>query len=210
LAPLFDGVTDADSWIIDPHKWIATGLGVGAAFVRDEGVLTRAFAEGQAAYLEGSFSPDPDAVTSQFDVISGPWADQSLELSSPPRGVLVWAVLREIGRSGMVARVERHVAFADDVAVRARRHPRLELLMEPQLSIACFRYRPPDGVDSNALNDHIVERLRRETRFIPTTTVIGGLTAIRPCFINPRTTQREVDGLVESVIRFGDEIALGV
>jgi aromatic-L-amino-acid decarboxylase len=206
LAPLFDGVVDADSWIVDPHKWLATGLGVGATFVRDPGVLTRALAEGQAAYLEGSFSPDPEHAVSQFDIISGAWADQSLELSAPPRGVLVWAVLREIGRAGMIARVERHVAFAHDIAERARRHPRLELLMEPQLSVACFRYRPPEGVDANALNHRILERLRRETPFIPTSTVIDGAIAIRPCFINPRTTEREVVGLIESVIRFGDKL----
>jgi aromatic-L-amino-acid decarboxylase len=206
LAPLFDGVADADSWIVDPHKWLATGLGVGATFVRDASVLTRALVEGEAAYLEGSFSPDPEHPTSQFDIISGAWADQSLELSAPPRGVLVWAVLREIGRAGMIARVERHVAFAHDVGERARRHPRLELLMEPQLSIACFRYRPPEGVDANALNQRILDRLRQETPFIPTSTVIDGAIAIRPCFINPRTTEREVVGLVDAVVRFGDEL----
>jgi len=207
LTPLFEGVAAADSWIVDPHKWLATGLGVGATYVRDEEVLTRAFAEGHAAYLEGSFSPaDSVDAPSQFDLIAGRWADQGLELSAPPRGVLVWAVLREIGRAGVVARVERHVAFAREVAERARAHPRLELLMEPQLSIACFRYRPADGTDGDALNQRILERLRRETPFIPTSTVVGGVAAIRPCFINPRTTEREVRGLVDTVVQFGDEL----
>ena len=206
LAPLFAGVSEADSWIVDPHKWLATGLGVGATFVRDEGVLTRAFAEGEAAYLEGSLVPDDDAGRSQFDLIAGPWADQSVELSAPPRGVLVWAVLREIGRSGVVRRVERDVAFARDVAARARSDDRLELLLEPQLSIACFRYRPRDGVDADALNRRILGRLRRETPYIPSSTVVEGAYALRPCFINPRTTQREVTGLVDAVVRIGDEL----
>jgi aromatic-L-amino-acid decarboxylase len=207
LRPLFDGLEEADSWIVDPHKWLATGVGVGATFVRDEGVLTRAFAEGDAAYLEGSFNDEsPDEAGSQFDQMGGRWADQSLELSAPPRGVAVWAVLREIGRSGVIARVERHVAFARAVAEAARSHPRLELLMEPQLSVTCFRYRPADGVDADELNRAILDRLRRETTVAPSATVIGGQYAIRPCFINPRTTEREVDELVSAVVRFGDEL----
>ena len=207
LAPLFEGVSEADSWIVDPHKWLATGVGVAATFVRDEGVLTRAFAEGNAAYLEGSFhDDDPAAAGSQFDTMAGRWADQSVELSSPPRGVIVWAILREIGRAGVAARVVRHVAFAREVARRARADSRLELLMEPQLSVACFRYVPRPTADADAVNRGILDRLRRETGLIPSTTVVDGRLAIRPCFINPRTTEREVVGLVEAVIRFGDEL----
>jgi aromatic-L-amino-acid decarboxylase len=227
LAPLFAGVEAADSWIVDPHKWLATGVGIGATYVRDEGVLTRAFAEGDAAYLEGSLHEDIAAAGSQFDAMAGPWADQGVELSAPPRGVVVWALLREIGRAGVIARVERHVGFAAEVAARARAHPRLELLMEPQLSIACFRYLPAgagrgaattdrtggtdrasgaDDPDIDAVNRRILDRLRRETRVVPTSTVVRGRFAIRPCFINPRTTEREVAELVDAVVRFGDEI----
>lgn len=209
LSPRFAGIEDADSWIVDPHKWLATGLGVGATFVRDGDLLTRAFAEGHAAYLEGSFSPTRAENPSQFDEIGGPWADQGVELSSPPRGVLVWAVLREIGRAGVARRVDRHVAFARHVAERARGDARLEPLLEPELSIACFRYRARDDGDVNLLNFRILERLRRETRFIPTSTVVDGQLALRPCFINPRTTLAEVDGLVDAVCRLGDELTAG-
>lgn len=207
LAPLFTGVEAADSWIVDPHKWLATGVGVGAVYVRDGALLTRAFAEGPAAYLEGAFSA-VDEPQSMFDDMGGPWADQSVELSAPPRGVLVWAVLREIGRSGVRERVLRHAGFASDIAARARGDERLELLCGPHLSIVCFRYRPRRaGVDLDALNTRILERLRRETPFITSTTTVDGAVAIRPCFINPRTTQRDVDGLVDAVIRLGDELA---
>jgi len=205
--PLFAGVEDADSWIIDPHKWLATGVGVAAVFVRDAGVLTRAFTEEEAAYLEGSFSDGDASIESQFDVMAGAWSDQAVELSAPPRGVLVWAVLNEIGRAGVARRVERDCGFARHVADRARNHPRLELLTEPDLSIACFRYRPATGLDANAVNRQILERLRRDTPFIPTSTMVGDALAIRPCFINPRTTRGHVDGLVDEVIRLGDELA---
>jgi aromatic-L-amino-acid decarboxylase len=206
LAPLFAGVEEADSWIVDPHKWLATGVGIGATFVRDGAVLTRAFAEGDAAYLEGSFHEDVDPGGSQFDGMGGRWADQGLELSAPPRGVAVWAILREIGREGVVARVERHVAFARTLAETARRHPRLELLMEPQLSVVCYRYAPPPGVDADELNQRILDRLRAETSVAPSATQVRGRYAIRPCFINPRTSEREVEELADAVVRIGDRL----
>src|SRR5215470_4955051 len=161
LRPAFAAVADADSVIVDPHKWLATGVGCAAAYVRDAGLLLRAFAQGAAAYLEGSFSSEEDDAVVQFDSIGAPYMDMGIELSAPSRGVLAWAVLRELGRAGVAARVERHVGFARHVAQRARQHPRLELLLEPELSIVCFRY-----AASDAVNAEILLRLRRTTRSI--------------------------------------------
>jgi hypothetical protein len=52
----------------------------------------------------------------------------------------------------------------------ARRHPRVELLLEPELSIVCFRY-----AASVAVNTEILLRLRRTTRSTPSSAVGGHL-----------------------------------
>jgi len=97
--------------------------------------------------------------------------------------------------------VERHVGFARHVAQLALGHPRLELLHEPELSIVCFRY-----TASDAVNAEILQRLRRSTRSIPSSTVVGGHLAIRPCFVNPHTQLADVNALVDHVITIGDEL----
>ena len=58
LRPAFAAVADADSVIVDPHKWLATGVGCAATYARDAGPLLRAFAQGAVAGLLG---PDPVA-----------------------------------------------------------------------------------------------------------------------------------------------------
>jgi len=199
--PIFAAVAEADSVIVDPHKWLCTGVGCAATYVRDAGLLIRAFAQGEAAYLEGAFSSDEDNALVQFDSVGIPYMDMGVELSAPSRGVLVWAVLRELGRAGVAARVERHIGFARHVAQRAREHPRLELLLEPDLSVVCFRYAADDEV-----NAEILIRLRRTTRSIPTSTTVDGCLAVRPCFINPRTQLADVDALVDAVIAIGDDL----
>ena len=198
----FAAVEHADSVIVDPHKWLATGTGCAATYVRDAGVLLRAFAQGEADYLEGAFSSGEEDAVVQSDSLGIPYGDMGVELSAPSRGVLVWAVLRELGRAGVASRVERHVGFAQHVAQRATEHPRLELLLEPELSVTCFRYVADDQV-----NLEIARRLRRTTRSIPTSTTVDGRFAIRPCFINPRTELADVDALVDNVVAIGDELA---
>jgi aromatic-L-amino-acid/L-tryptophan decarboxylase len=201
-APLFAGVTDADSWIVDPHKWLATGVGVGVAYVRDADLLTRAFAQGHAAYFHTFADSDATAdteVVSQFDTLGGPWVDQGVEMSAPPRGAMVWAVLREIGKRGVAERVERHLDLACKLADEVAADPDLELLCEPQLSIVCFRHTGWGRLDPDVFNERIVTELQRTTASVPSSTQVNGSVAIRPCFINPRQSEADVDQLLADV-----------
>ena len=64
-----------------------------------------------------------------------------------------------------------------------------------------------DDATLDRLNAEISQRLRAETPYVPSTTRVAGTFAIRPCYINPRTTFHEVDGLARSVRAIGDRIA---
>ena len=128
-----------------PHKWLNAPTGIAATFVRDRSILYRAFTQEAADYLEGAFSPDDVQVS--LDSMGVPYFDFGVELSSPVRGVLVWSILRELGADGVRARVVQDNDFARHVAARAQEHPRLELLLDPVLSICVFRYVPEDDAE---------------------------------------------------------------
>jgi len=206
VRPLYDGLELADSVIVDPHKWLGAPTGIAATFVRDRSILHRAFTQEPADYLEGSFA-DPDDAQSSLDSMGIPYADFGVELSSPARGVVVWSILRELGRNGVTRRVQRDNDLARHLAGTVRRSDRLELLSEPVLSICCFRYRRVGVADLDGLNEQIHRRLLRETPYLPSVTVVNGSFGIRPCFINPRTTSEHVDGLAQAVERLGDELS---
>jgi aromatic-L-amino-acid/L-tryptophan decarboxylase len=212
VAGLYDGLERADSWVVDPHKWLATPVGCGAVFVRDRDLLGRAFTMEEAEYLEGAVGGAELGIASTFDHFGEPFHNFHVEQSAPSRGVLVWAVLREIGADGIRARVIRDNGFARRLAGIVERHPELELLRPPTLSICCFRYRPasPDESDLDELNEAILRRLRAEGRFFPSSTRVAGAYAIRPCYINPRTTVAEVDGLAEAVVAAGRTLTAAV
>jgi len=210
VAPLFRGIERADSVIVDPHKWLGAAVGVAATFVRDRALLRRAFTQEPAAYLEGSMDDVAhgagDAaprIEHSMDDFGEPYYDYGVELSAPPRGVVVWALIREIGAEGLAERVRRHNDMARLVAREAAAHPNLELLLEPTLSICCFRYVSPRVADLDRLNQMLHRRLMRENRSMPSTTRVGGRLALRPCFVGARTTEVQARELVADVLRIG-------
>jgi aromatic-L-amino-acid decarboxylase len=209
LEPLYRGIELADSAIVDPHKWLGAPVGIAATFVRDRSILHRAFTQESSAYLEGAFA-EPDDVRVSLDSMGVPYADFGVELSAPARGVVVWSILRELGRRGVRERVRRDNDFARHLASRVRLSNRLELVAEPVLSICCLRYRTEATDDLDALNAALLRRLVAETPYLPSSTVVKGRFAIRPCFINARTELEHVDAFCDAVIRIGDELALSI
>jgi aromatic-L-amino-acid decarboxylase len=210
LADRYAGVERADSFVVDAHKWLCVPTGIGATYVRDRAVLGRAFTGEPSDYVEGAFDAvDSPELSSPWAAMGAPYHDWSLDLSAPARGMVVWAALHEIGLDGLRDRVVRHNDMARRVAELVRGDPVLELLSEPQLSICSFRYvRPGLGEEElDALNRAIVRRLHVETPYVPSSTLVAGRTAIRPCFINPRTAEHDVDGMVTAVRRLGDDLA---
>lgn len=200
-----------DSFAIDPHKWLAAPVGTGAVIVRDAGVLARAFEIETGAYDRERHVPAGlDDTGSPFDEIGLGTPDFGVDFSAPARGLAVWAILREIGAAGVRERIVRHNDCARRVAERVRGSPELQLLVEPTLSICCFRYHPPGWADESrldTLNDRIVHGVRARGRSVPSSTRVGGRFAIRPCFINPRSTLADADALVDEVLAVGRRLA---
>lgn len=201
---LYDGLELASSVIVDPHKWLGAPVGIGATFVKDYGILERGFTQGESDYLEGSC--EDENIESSMDSLGTPYSDFAVELSAPPRGAVVWAMIKEIGKEGLRARVCRHNAMAEHVAKRVGDHPNLELAQKPTLSICCFRYYVEDDMDLDELNKRIHRRLVRNGKNIPSTAVIDGKFVIRPCFIGARTVMQHADNLVDEVIEIGDRL----
>jgi aromatic-L-amino-acid decarboxylase len=190
VAPLFDRAEEADSLVVDPHKWLAAPPCSGVVSVRDQALHERAFTMEPADYAEGAMVEGE--ITSTFDSLGDDYLQIGPEMSAPSRGVAVWAILKEIGADGVRDRVSRHCSFVRRVFELASADERLEPLIRPTLSICCYRYRAPNARESELddLNTAIAQRLR----------------PIRPCFINPRTTIADVEHLVSRTREIGDAL----
>ena len=201
---LYQGIERVDSVIIDPHKWLGAPVGIGATFVRDRSILHRAFSQGSADYLEGACHEHN--IQNSMSSMGIPYHDFGVELSAPSRGAVVWALIREIGKSGMQERICRHNDMARLVADLAEQHPKLEVVQQPTLSICCFRYVDQRIEDLNEFNQQIHRQLLQNARNIPSTTLINGKLVIRPCFVGARTTEHHARDLLDEVIATGNQL----
>lgn len=127
------------------------------------------------------------------------------ESSRRARALPIWATLRAYGRAGHRAMIERHLDLTAHLGRRVEDAPDLEPLAPVQLCIACFRYRPPGVTEDrlDELNSRLGRELLADARVYVGTTVYRNRVALRPAIVNWRTTQRDIDLLVDVVREFG-------
>jgi glutamate/tyrosine decarboxylase-like PLP-dependent enzyme len=193
-AGLARAVDRARSVAADGHKWLNVPYDCGFAFVDDPALLRATFGM-TAAYLGRGADDRPD-----FGFL-GP------ESSRRARALPVWATLKAYGRSGHRAIVERHLELAKRLARRVDDEPALERLAECRLNIVCFRARP-GGVAQESLDDlnrRAGELVLTDGRVYVGTTMYRGHVAFRPAIVNWRTTEADVDLLVDVLLELIDK-----
>jgi glutamate/tyrosine decarboxylase-like PLP-dependent enzyme len=192
---LTHGIDGADSIAVDGHKWLNAPYDTGFAFVRDAKLHADSFAA-SAAYLG-------------TDVLDRPiFGNLAAEMSRRARAIPVWATLRAYGREGYRAMVERHLALAQRVARQVDEAPDLERLAEVPLNMICFRFRPHGWSEGelDELNEALGTMVINDGRIYFGTTVYNGKVAFRPAIVNWRTTEKDVDMIVEIVRELGAEL----
>ncbi len=172
----FAGIERADSFGVDPHKWLFAPYDSAALVYRDPAPAAATHAQ-HGAYL--------DAVN------RGDWnpSDYAYHLSRRARGLPLWFGLATYGTDAYTAAVDAAIAaarsFADEVAAR----PGFRLLLQPELSVVLFTR---DGWT----NEQYLEWSKRraaEGRYLVVPTSWKGEPCLRICVVHPRT---QLDDLV--------------
>jgi aromatic-L-amino-acid/L-tryptophan decarboxylase len=190
---LFEGLERADSCAVDAHKWLYLPKACGIVLVRHEQQLAAAFRH-DAAYLPHE-RPEPRPV------------DTTLEYSRPFRALKLWLAFRAHGAAAFRAAIERNLGQARLLYRELQRHPDLQPLGPPVLSILPFRHLPPDTRDLDQHNWALGERLMRDPRVQVAPALIDGRVYLRPCFVNFRTTDEDIHTLVQIVLEVGADLA---
>jgi glutamate/tyrosine decarboxylase-like PLP-dependent enzyme len=188
-AHFVEGVEKADSVTVDGHKWLNVPFDSGYAFVRDYGLMARAFRY-SADYL-----PEEDHARPTFGAI-GP------ESSRRGRSFAVWATLKAYGREGHRQIVEHCLDVAQHFAALVEQAPQLELMNNVQLNIVAFRFNPGGMSDEelDEFNQRLGDAVLADGRFLVGTSKIGPRTIFRPAFSNWRTRFSDVEEFAEVVV----------
>jgi len=186
----FAGVEAADSFIVDPHKWLFAPYDSCALLYRDPGIGRQAHTQ-HAEYLDVLHaehgSPDTPA---QWNA-----SDLAHHLSRRARGLPLWFSLATHGTDAYRDAIETTLRVTREGAALVDAAAHLELLMEPELSIVLFRRVGWDAARYQAWSD---AQLAAGTAFV-TPTAWGAETVLRWCIVNPLTTVDDLAAIVASL-----------
>jgi len=180
---LFAGVEEADSLVMNPHKWLFTPMDCSVLWTRHPAVLKRTFSL-TPAYLE---TAEQDVALSQ--------ADYSFQLGRRFRALKLWFVMRAFGTDGLAERIRHHCALAAQLAQQVAAAPGWELLAPVPMSVVCFRHRPAGLDDEPALERHnaaILDRVNASGHVFLSHTKLGDRYALRVAIGNLRTQAAHV------------------
>jgi glutamate/tyrosine decarboxylase-like PLP-dependent enzyme len=188
-AQWYAGLDRADSVAIDPHKWMYVPVECGCALVRDSRAMRDAFS------LVPPYLRDDTML---------PWFSEfGIQQSRGFRALKLWMALKHAGLDGYREAVAHDIAMARALQRRVRDAPDFELISAGPLSITCFRYAPSHlqgrHADLDRLNRVVLDLVQREGRVYLTGTELRGRLALRACHVNFRTSDADLDALLQAI-----------
>lgn len=178
--PLFAGIEAADSVTIDPHKWLFTPFDCAAVIYRHPERARRAHTQ-VASYLEPTSGDEYDNPS-----------DYAIHLTRRARGIPLWLSLLANGTAAYRHAVDACLDLAEYAAARITAAADLELVGEPGLSIVLFRR---TGWSPARYRQWSAEAIASGLGLI-TPTEMHGETVLRFCFVNPITSNADVDRIL--------------
>lgn len=181
---LLDGSEHADSFVVNPHKWLFTPVDISVFYTRKPEILRRAF------------SLVPEYLKTGEDRVAVNYMDYGVPLGRRFRALKLWFVLRRFGRQGISAILRNHIAWIQELATTIARDERFEVVAPVPLSLICFRLR---GSDES--NRALLERVNATGRAFLSHTVLNDRFVLRLSAGNLRMTREDLDTTWQTVVR---------
>ena len=177
------GTDRADSFVVNPHKWLFTPVDCSVLYTRHREVLRRAF----------SLVPEYLVTREQDDVIN--LMDYGVQLGRRFRSLKLWMVIRAFGAEGLASRVRAHCELAREFASWVTAQPSWRVVAPVPLSLVCFRHAPAgvSDVEADARNERILQRVNASGRVFLSHTKLDGRYVLRLAIGNIRTERRHVE-----------------
>lgn len=200
LKSLFAGIEEADSIALDPHKWLYSPLEAGCTLVKNPEHLLNTYSSHPVYY---NFSNNEEVKAQNY-------YEYGFQNSRGFRALKVWLILQQAGRSGYVSMIGEDIRLSKLFFRLATNHPELEAVTQ-NLSIATLRYIPPDYIQNgeageaylNTLNEALLNELQRGGEVFLSNAVILGKYCLRSCIVNFRTSEKDIEEIIEVVVRQG-------
>jgi aromatic-L-amino-acid/L-tryptophan decarboxylase len=199
---LFNGILDADSIALDPHKWLYAPLEAGCTLIKNPQHLIDTYSSHPVYY---NFSNTEDEPSTNF-------YEYGFQNSRGFRALKVWMALQQVGRSGYAELITKDIVLSQLLFEEAKKHPELEAVTQ-NLSITTLRYLPliSEGMELtesylNTLNEKLLNELQQEGEVFLSNAVVSDRYCLRACIVNFRTSEKDIKEIIEIIVRKGRQL----
>lgn len=187
LKHLTDGIEGADSWVTDGHKWLQAPYDFGFAIVRNRDALLGAMTQ-WSSYLPS---------IAQGDRVPSNYVP---ELSRRARGVPVYALLKTLGRAGVVEIVERHCRLARRMAERLAAEPGIRVVNEVTINQLILNFGTGDAEARQADTEAVIARVLDSGVCFVAGAAWRGDWVMRISITSVATTEADIDLSADAII----------
>lgn len=183
---ILNGAEQADSIVVNPHKWLFTPMDLSILYTRRPEDFRRALSLQEApAYIQ-------TAGTGREVNL----CEYTVSLGRRFRALKLWFVLRYYGREGVARILRSHIEMARAFADHIRAHPDFELAAKPMFSLVCFR-----RCGSDEQNRDLLDRINASGRAFLSGTTLNSRFVLRLAIGNIGTRPEDVDEVWELIQR---------
>lgn len=180
---ILNGCEHADSFVVNPHKWMFIPIDISVLFTRKKEVLKQAF-----SLVHEYLKTDEDDEVTNF-------MDYGIQLGRRFRALKLWFVIRYFGREGLIKLIREHIRLAQELKNHIDENPNFERLAPVPLSTICFRTLNPNFSDDeglNKFNKDLLAKINDSGELFLSHTILNGKFTIRITISGLRTEQRHV------------------
>ncbi|MEO7445718.1 MAG: aminotransferase class V-fold PLP-dependent enzyme [Ferruginibacter sp.] len=200
---LFNGIDEADSIALDPHKWLYAPLEAGCTLVKNPQHLVDTYSAHPVYY---NFDNNTEEITLNYH-------NYGFQNSRGFRALKVWLALQQVGKNGYIKMISDDIELSQLLFEQAQKHEELEAVTQ-NLSITTFRYVPlndaqgekKDETYLNTLNEKLLNELQQGGEVFLSNAVIADKYCLRACVVNYRTSKKDILEIIEIIVRDGRKL----
>ena len=190
------GVELADSFVLNPHKWMFTNFDCSAYFVKNKNALI------------DTFSILPEYLKTPEDKLVNNYRDWGIPLGRKFRALKLWFVIRTYGIRGLQEKIRNHIEYGQWFKEQILSTAGFELMAPVPLNLVCFRIKPmgvKDEIELEKINKQLLQKLNDSGKIFLTQTKLNDKFVIRFVSGQNHTTLENVKEGWQLIKQFADE-----